>query len=138
MSEDQMQAAYIRYIRSRSQLHPALEWIYHVPNGGKRNYLEAAKFKSMGVRPGISDIIIPFPRVASGDEDGVHPGYCFGNIELKWGGNTLTKDQREYQKYCNQVGAWFATVENNWVTAVNLTSWYLRCPELRIEDWDGG
>ena len=32
---------------------------YAIPNGGKRNYLEAAKFKREGVQPGVPDLCIP-------------------------------------------------------------------------------
>lgn len=30
----------------------------HIPNGGKRNIIEAVKFKKMGVRKGIPDFLI--------------------------------------------------------------------------------
>lgn len=30
--------------------------LYHVPNGGKRNFLEAAKLKEMGVKAGVPDL----------------------------------------------------------------------------------
>ena len=30
---------------------------WHTPNGGKRNAVEAARFKAMGVRPGVSDLV---------------------------------------------------------------------------------
>lgn len=35
---------------------------YHVPNGGYRDYLEAVKFKRMGVKAGVPDICIPIAR----------------------------------------------------------------------------
>jgi hypothetical protein len=34
---------------------------YHIPNGGKRHVIEAAKFKRMGLRAGVPDICIPIP-----------------------------------------------------------------------------
>lgn len=34
---------------------------YAIPNGGKRNYIEACKFKNLGVKPGVPDICIPIP-----------------------------------------------------------------------------
>lgn len=34
---------------------------YHIPNGGRRSPQEAAKFKRMGVSPGVPDICIPVP-----------------------------------------------------------------------------
>jgi VRR-NUC domain-containing protein len=35
---------------------------YHIPNGGRRNMLEAIKFKRMGVKAGIPDICVPVAR----------------------------------------------------------------------------
>lgn len=35
---------------------------FHVPNGGRRSKLEGAKFKRMGVKPGIPDIVCPMAR----------------------------------------------------------------------------
>lgn len=37
-----------------------LFWL-HVPNGGSRNVVEAAKLKRMGVRPGCPDFLILSP-----------------------------------------------------------------------------
>lgn len=45
-----------------SKLHPDLELIYHVPNGGYRTKPEAAKLKAMGVKPGVFDLVLPAPR----------------------------------------------------------------------------
>lgn len=33
-------------------------WWCHVPNGGKRGKIEAAKLKKMGVKPGVADVLI--------------------------------------------------------------------------------
>ena len=38
------------------------KYLYHLPNGGKRNVREAARFKKMGVRPGVSDYHLPLAR----------------------------------------------------------------------------
>src|SRR5574343_1179476 len=44
-------ATFLRYSK------PNLLW-FHVPNGGKRNAIEGAKFKAMGVLAGVADILI--------------------------------------------------------------------------------
>ena len=59
--------------------------IFHVPNGGKRNKLEAIRLKQEGVLAGIPDLCIPEP---SKDYHGAF-------IELKAGKNSLTDTQRE-------------------------------------------
>lgn len=51
---------------------------YHIPNGGRRNMLEALKFKRMGVKAGIPDICIPVAR------KGYHGAY--GEVKRRVGG----------------------------------------------------
>ena len=58
---------------------------FHVPNGGKRNPREAARFKRMGVKAGVPDIIIESKTNGA-------PYGAF--IELKAGKNTETDEQR--------------------------------------------
>lgn len=42
--------------------HPIIKhYIYHIPNGGYRNKLEAIKFEREGVRSGVSDYHLPYP-----------------------------------------------------------------------------
>ena len=72
---------------------------YHVPNGGRRNYVEAIKFKRMGVSPGVPDICIPKAR------KGCHSLY----IELKRvSGGRLSEAQLFWRKILLLEGhAWF-------------------------------
>lgn len=41
-------------------LMPALRWLHHSPNGGKRDGLAGAQMKALGVKPGWPDLILPF------------------------------------------------------------------------------
>jgi hypothetical protein len=41
-------------------LDPRVVW-WHTPNGGVRSLAEAAKFKAMGVRAGVADLIFFWP-----------------------------------------------------------------------------
>lgn len=52
--EDALQRACVRWLRLA---HPRV-FAFHCPNGGKRNLAEAARFKAMGVIPGIPDLLI--------------------------------------------------------------------------------
>ena len=52
---------------------PELRLLYHCPNGGSRNAIEAARLKAQGVRAGVPDIFLPCAR------NGFHGLY----IELK-------------------------------------------------------
>jgi hypothetical protein len=60
-------------------------FFYHCPNGGNRNYKEAAKMKREGVKAGIPDICICEPR-------GAYHGFY---IELKVGYNKPSNKQQE-------------------------------------------
>ncbi len=92
--------------------HPeAYDLTWHCPNGGKRNAFEAARFKEIGVKPGVPDV---FMAVASDSFHGLF-------IEFKSGRNGLTISQRDMllkllnQKYkvavCHSVDAAIETVE---------------------------
>lgn len=43
--------------------HPELSLMYHIPNGGKRNKLEAIRLKKEGVKAGVPDICLPVARL---------------------------------------------------------------------------
>jgi len=78
---------------------PELELLHHIPNGGKRSKPEAARFKAMGVKRGVSDIFLPVAR------GGYHGLY----IELKAKDGKVEKEQKEWidavrkQGYCGAV-----------------------------------
>ena len=55
--------------------HPELNLLYHVPNGGSRNEIEAANLKRQGVKAGVPDLALPVAR------KGYHGLY----IEMKFG-----------------------------------------------------
>ena len=69
--------------RQRGQL-PGIELLVHVPNGGRRNRIEAARMKGEGVRKGFPDYLLPVPI-------GPFAGSVF---ELKTPGNYPTPEQR--------------------------------------------
>ena len=83
--EDYFQKAVARFIWFK---YPKLIW-FHTPNGGFRNGKEAAKFKDMGVRSGVSDLIFLESRM----------NYNGLIIELKTKKNEITKNQSpKYKK----------------------------------------
>ena len=61
--------------------YPELYLLYHIPNGGSRNALEAANLKRQGVKAGVPDLCLP---VARGKYHGLY-------IELKKEGTRLKK-----------------------------------------------
>jgi hypothetical protein len=91
--EDSLQKSCVRwfdyaYPKYRLSLH-------HSPNGGKRNAIEAAKFKQMGVRAGFPDFILLIPNKF----------YPFCAIELKTKTGKQSEHQKEYQKEFESIGA---------------------------------
>ena len=54
-SEQALQHAVCQHLRQRGAR--GLLW-FHVPNGGRRTPVEAAIFSGLGVRPGVSDLIL--------------------------------------------------------------------------------
>ena len=59
--EDVEQICLFRWAAYQTGKYPMLAAMFHIPNGGKRGKAEAARFKAMGVKPGVSDIFLPWP-----------------------------------------------------------------------------
>lgn len=87
--EQAMQQAVMRHLELRGT--PGAFW-FHVANGGYRTQIEAAIFKSLGVRPGVPDLIL------------LHEGRMYG-LELKAGRNGLTPSQRTAHTLMRVAGA---------------------------------
>jgi hypothetical protein len=60
-TEAQEQEALFRWATYSRAKYPALDLLFHVPNGGGRNLIEAAHLKAQGVKPGVPDICLPVP-----------------------------------------------------------------------------
>lgn len=84
--EDEEQKKVIQWARLQENVHPELKLLFHPANGGKRNRIEAAKFKEMGVRAGVPDLVLPV-------KNQIHNALF---LELKVGMNNITEKQEEY------------------------------------------
>lgn len=60
--EDTEQIQLFEWAALQSGKYPELALLFHIPNGGKRDAREAARFKRMGVKPGVPDLFLPVPR----------------------------------------------------------------------------
>lgn len=87
--EQEMQKAVARFLDVSL---PPQTVFFHIPNGGKRNPGEAAKFKAMGVRAGVPDICI------------IHRGRSIF-IELKTADGKVSKTQTEMMATLTLAGA---------------------------------
>lgn len=82
MTEDQLQKQVMHYL-DLTLPKPPKAFAFHCPNGGQRNAIVAAKLKAMGVKRGVSDVLI------------LHGGKLHA-IELKVGTNGTTDDQEAF------------------------------------------
>lgn len=62
LSEASEQALVFQWAEWMRQKYPELWMLYHVPNGGSRNPIEAVHLKAQGVKSGVPDICLPVPR----------------------------------------------------------------------------
>ncbi len=90
--EDQIQRAVVQHLRARGA--PGLVF-FHVPNGGRRGKIEGAIFKAMGVRAGVSDLIL------------VHDSKIFA-LELKTETGRPTESQLAFLTDIDRAGAYTA------------------------------
>jgi hypothetical protein len=99
--EDSIQKAVCDHLRARAA--PGVLW-FHVPNGAKlggaRNAkgiaIQGARLKGLGVRPGVSDLIL------------VHRGRAFA-LELKAPSGRATEQQMQFVSDFNAAGG-FGTI----------------------------
>lgn len=94
--EDDLQKRIVDYVRYAMTYNgrSLTEWLYAVPNGGKRNAREGARLKAQGVKAGVNDLVLP---IAAGGYGGLY-------VELKVGKNTLTDSQREFHQRLTEGG----------------------------------
>lgn len=92
--EDCEQMTLFEWACFQSGKYPELNLLFHIPNGGKRDAREAARFKRMGVKPGVPDLFLP---VAKGGFNGLF-------IELKAKGGRLTDYQKKWLDELNKQG----------------------------------
>lgn len=106
-TESQEQCTLITWCEHNQHIHPELEWIMHVPNGGQRNPREAARLKREGVNPGFPDLFLPVPRKG-------HHGLMI-EMKRKTGG-VVSKDQKDWINHLTANG-YRAVVCKGWEQA---------------------
>lgn len=75
--------------------YPALKLMYHIPNGGSRNAIEAKNLKAQGVKAGVPDICLPVPNK--------HHTALYIELKRRKGGQ-LSDKQRGWINALNRVG----------------------------------
>lgn len=97
--EENEQMILFKWAKMNEWKYPDLKYMFHIPNGGKRNTLEAVRFKNLGVKAGVADIFLPCAR----------SGYNGLWIEMKSPTGRLTEHQKDFLS---------AVEERNYRTAV--------------------
>jgi len=93
-TEDQAQIAIFEWAKWQQSKYPALKAMYHAANEGKRSQAAGANLKRQGMKPGVSDICLPYAA----------SGYNNLYIELKVGSNKPTDAQIEFINTINEIG----------------------------------
>lgn len=94
--------------------YPELSLLYHIPNGGRRDPIEARHLKEQGVKPGVPDLHLPVAR------KGYHGLY----IELKTEKGRATNKQKQWLSELVKQG-YYAVVCHGWQDAQAVLMWYL-------------
>lgn len=121
-SEDTEQITVMQWAQYNESRYPELKWLHHCPNGGSRNRLEAVKLKQMGVKAGVADICLPYPR-------GI---YCGLYIEMKYGTNKQQETQKEFLKDMAAAGHFVVTCYSAQL-AIDVITQYLNLPDMAQE-----
>lgn len=114
-TEDEEQIWLFSWAELKLGRFPELALMHHIPNGGKRSKTEAARFKAMGVKRGVSDIFLPVAR----------GGYYGLYIELKAKDGRPEKEQKEWIAAVQEQG-YYGDVCYGGMEAANLVEAYLK------------
>jgi hypothetical protein len=120
------QEAVFEWASYMSMSIPELTLLFHIPNGGTRNKLEAQHLKKQGVKAGVPDLFLP---VARGKYHGLF-------IEMKYGENRPTTEQLQWAKNLIEQG-YKCLVCYNWTSATNNIQQYLNLPQTLAHDLKG-
>lgn len=61
-TESEEQVTLFSWARMKEEKYPELRLLYHIPNGGSRNQIEAKHLKAQGVKSGVPDLCLPVAR----------------------------------------------------------------------------
>lgn len=120
MSEHDEQVALFELLTLYEPKYPILQWVFAIPNGGARHPAVAAKMKAEGVKAGVWDIFVPVPVDYK----------CGLWIEMKFGKNSLSDEQKEFRRALGDVFEW--VVSYSTIKAAHAIGRYLGIRELEL------
>lgn len=107
-SEHGEQVAFFAWAARAADYVPAFEWVYATPNGGSRGdkalsrAIEGGKMKAEGVRSGVPDVFLPFPRLHVGRNCLYAGAFC--ELKTKDGGDGGSENQKRWLEYLTDAG----------------------------------
>lgn len=114
-TEDAEQQAVIHWAAFQSGGWPELENLYHVPNEGKRGKKAAGMAKALGLKAGVPDLILDYPK-------GIYHGL---RIEMKVLPNRPTQSQLEWLNRMQDAG-YFTAICYDSESAIALIAAYIK------------
>jgi len=114
--ETALQCTIVQHLQARGM--PGLVF-FHVPNGGYRTKAEAGILKAMGVRPGVSDLIL------------LHQNKTFA-LELKAQGGRATEEQMAFLSEADRAGAFTALATGVDAALATLEAWGIIRPSVTM------
>ena len=106
IDEHTHQCAVIKWANDMVQFQPdkywMLKYLYAVPNGGDRHRAVAAKLKAEGVKPGVPDLWLPYPRYSKSTKEFYHA--LIIEMKSKDTKGRVSKDQKEWIEYLTGQG----------------------------------
>ncbi len=114
ITEDQLQKSVVQYL---TMVFPPNGDVlfFHVPNGGRRDIREASKFKAMGVRPGVADLIFLSPGATH-------------FIELKTDSGRQTPAQKDFARLVDRLGLDYQICRSIDEVSATIKTWGLLTP----------
>ena len=127
MSEATDQQALFALLEQAQGRYPILQYVFHVPNGEKRDKATAAKLKRMGVKSGVPDVLLPLLRY----DDTGNVWWSGLAIEMKTAEGTEQTAQKQWAAHLAQQG-WRTEICREWTAAARLI---LEWVGARPDEW---
>lgn len=113
-TENEIQAAYFKWVDLRKRTYPELELVFHIPNGSHKSPAMRGLFKQIGLRAGVPDVLLPVDG-----EVGISLW-----IEFKSKNGRLSEEQKEWHRRLERNGH-KVVVCRDWTEAANETLMHL-------------
>ncbi len=114
MTEAQEQSTVMKWSLSVRGRYPELKLLFHIPNGGKRDPIEAKHLQQQGVKKGVPDLCLP---VARGKYHSLY-------IEMKTETGKTSPEQDWWIEELTAQGN-FVEVCHGFESAIKVLEWYL-------------